>query len=448
MIPILYDSTESEFAGNGLARLRDCISCKVSEERNGIYECDFSYPVNGIHYDDIICGRIIAVTHDSMGDVQPFDIISRTNPINGIVEFHAVHISYRQSKLVTKAKNVMALSEAFAAIQTSVPSNPFVYDRDFEAEGYVAACDGLPKTVRSILGGEDGSILNTYGGEYKWDKWKVTLMASRGIDRDLTVRYGVNMTDYSEEIDYSGSYNQVIPFWTDGTRKVIGDVVTAHGMNYSGRDECVPLDLSDRFEKKPIKANLEVLAENIVAYEQPTLPTQNIRVQFVNLSDSNEYEYLKELQRCELCDTVKVIFPLYGMIGRFKVVKVEYDALAERYDSMDLGTVATSLPEALGISNDTSAATLKTDGGETATHTSVNNGSNATVTVQFAADFAAEPNVVGSLYDVRSDANTTTNTHQLVVQLKSVTATEAVFNVRNNGSQPRLFKLQWVAVGN
>ena len=51
MNPILYDATETGFASNGLGRLRDCISCVVTEERNGIYECDFEYPIDGAHFD-------------------------------------------------------------------------------------------------------------------------------------------------------------------------------------------------------------------------------------------------------------------------------------------------------------------------------------------------------------------------------------------------------------
>ena len=64
MIPILYESDEINFISNGIGRLRDCIRCEVTEERNGIYECEFEYPVTGQHFNDITCGRIIAVEHD------------------------------------------------------------------------------------------------------------------------------------------------------------------------------------------------------------------------------------------------------------------------------------------------------------------------------------------------------------------------------------------------
>ena len=130
MIPILYDSTETTFASNGLGRLRDCIECIVTEERNGIYECDFSYPVGGQNYDLIQLGRIIACEHDDTDDVQPFDIISCTKPIEGIVSFHAVHISYRQSKMVASGTNVNSLTDAFSMLSSAVPSNPFMYYTD------------------------------------------------------------------------------------------------------------------------------------------------------------------------------------------------------------------------------------------------------------------------------------------------------------------------------
>jgi hypothetical protein len=53
------------------------------------------------------------------------------------------------------------------------------------------------------------------------------------------------------------------------------------------------------------------------------------------------------------------------------------------------------------------------------------------------------------LYDVQTDAGAVpqNNAHQLVVQLKSVTKTGAVFNIRNNGSAARRARLSWIAAG-
>ena len=70
MIPILYEKNETAFTSNGLGRLTDCISCIVTEERNGRYECSFEYPINGNHFDDIQIGRVIACTHDDYPAVR------------------------------------------------------------------------------------------------------------------------------------------------------------------------------------------------------------------------------------------------------------------------------------------------------------------------------------------------------------------------------------------
>lgn len=351
MIPILYESTETEFTSNGLGRLRDCISCVVTEERNGIYECDFEYPVNAEDFRDIRIGRIIGVTHDESDDIQPFDIVSYERPIDGIVTFHCTHISYRQSYLTVRGKNINSLAEAFALLNNSTPSNPFSYQTDKISTGYLGSADGIPKTVRSMLGGIEGSILDAYGGEYEWDRFNVILHSARGVDRDFSIRYGVNLLDYNEEMDASGTYMACIPYWTDGTLIVVGDRQDADGVTITNRGECIPLDVSEKFESKPTKAQVNAMGKSVMNAQNPTIPSQNIHVEFVRLQDLG-YEGFESLLQCNLCDTVSVVFPGYETSGRFKIVRTVWDVLADRYESMELGDLSVTLSEALGITSD------------------------------------------------------------------------------------------------
>ena len=354
MIPILYENNEILFIGNGLGRLRDCISCVVTEERNGIYECNFEYPVNGAHYNEITYGRIIAVEHDYSNDVQPFDIVSASKPINGAVKFHAVHISYRQSKLVAYGTNVSTIEDAFDLLGNSVPTNPFAYDSTVTGSGYMSAADGEPRSVRSLLGGVEGSILDTYGGEYEWNKFNVFLHRSRGRYQPFSIRYGVNLLDYNEDIDYSETYSSIIPYWkgTDENQApifVIGDRQDYSQSTNTGRGETVAVDLTDKFESKPTKAEVETMGQTYLANQQPTIPKRNIKVDFVRLEDSDEYKQFANLFNCKLCDTIRVIFPMYNMIGDFKIVKTVYNVLLEKYDEIELGALSTTLKEALGL---------------------------------------------------------------------------------------------------
>lgn len=355
MIPIIYEPGETSFISNGLGRLRDCIDCRVTEGKNEVYECDFSYPVDGANFDLIQCGRIIAVTHDDGGKIQPYDIVSYSKPINGIVDFHAVHVSYRQSGIVAKGTNISSITDAFAMLKNSAqPSNPFTYETDIESNAYMASADGVPRSVRQFLGGIEGSILDAYGGEYEFDKFNVILHQHRGQMRDFAIRYGVNMLDFKDDTDFSETYTSCVPYWKGNDNGaevlVIGDRVDMAGASYNGRNICASLDLSDKFEDKPTKAQLQTLASTLMRTRKTNLPKTNISVDFVRLQDIGFEEY-DSLLHCNLCDTITVEFPRYGMSGQFQVVKTVWNVLEDKYDSMELGALSTSLADALGISN-------------------------------------------------------------------------------------------------
>lgn len=352
MNPILYDLTETSFTSNGLGRLTDCLECVCHEERNGIFEVDFTYPVDGKNYDLIKIGRSIGVRHDDSEDIQPFDIVSYSKPIDGIVSFHAVHISYRTAALVASARNVTSLSTALSTMVASAqPSSEmrFSLSADFESNGYMAAFDGTPRSVRQLLGGVEGSVLDTYGGEYEFNKFDIVLHKRRGIDREFRIKYGVNLLSYKDDTDAQGTFSACIPFWKNNDAIVVGDIVDSGLPTMSGREDCAPLDLSDKFEGKPTKAQLEALALTYMKNRQTAIPKTSISVDFVRLQDIG-FGGFDSLYECKLCDTIGVDFPRYGMSGRFKIVKTEFDVLRGKYNSMELGTLSTTLSEALGIS--------------------------------------------------------------------------------------------------
>lgn len=462
MIPILYDTDETSFASNGLGRLRDCISCIVTEERNGIYECDFEYPVTGRHFEQLQCGRIVGVTHDDSDDIQPFDIVSYSRPIDGIVTFHAVHISYRQSFLTVKTTaGVNSLADAFTVLRTAEPSNPFSYYTDKTSSAYLACADGTPRSVRQMLGGIEGSILDTYGGEYEWDKWSVNLYQSRGTARDFSIRYGVNMSEFNDETDSSEVYSSCIPYWTNGEEFVIGDRQDSGAQTPTGRGECVPLDVSEKFEDKPTKAQVE--AQGALMLTNTNLPKQTITVEFVRLQDLG-YEEFSNLYQCSLCDTVNVIFPGYNMSGRFKIVRTEWNVLKDRYESMELGDLSTSLSEALGISdgleqvtnsfqNLVVSNTLNVSGKLTAANLAAGSDTAATATagatstksISFGKTFTSAPIVVvGFTFD-----NTATGDNSFgrcAISALSVTPTGFTAKFYNGSGSQKTPSFNWMAL--
>ena len=111
----------------------------------------------------------------------------------------------------------------------------------------------------------------------------------------------------------------------------------------------MPLDLTDKFETAPTAAQLESMALSYMQANQTNLPKQTISVDFARLQDFDEFEGFDSLLKCNLCDTVQVVFPRYNMSGTFKIVKTEFDVLRGKYNWMELGHLSTTLAQALGI---------------------------------------------------------------------------------------------------
>ena len=372
MNPILFDENAKDFTTNGIGRLSDCITCEVTEERNGVYEVEFSYPITGALYSEIMEGRIILVSHDEQKDLQPFEIYRRSAPINGIVTFNAQHISYKLTNVIVSPFTASSVTSAFESFNThSMTDNPFTFWTDKSSGGSFEI--KVPTSIRAALGGTKGSILDTFGGgEYKFDNYLVRLYQNRGNDSGVTIRYGKNLADLKCDTDIGSLYSAVIPYWSDGATTVVyGGVVAGesgivhvadwtdengvpiqdeNGENITfryGKQIVVPMDLSGEFEDAPTVAQLEAKARSILNNNKPWIPKVSIDVDFVQLWQTEEYKNVAPLERVQLCDTVSVYYEALGVNATAKVIKVVWDALTERYEKMELGDAKTSFAETI-----------------------------------------------------------------------------------------------------
>ena len=221
-----------------------------------------------------------------------------------------------------------------------------------------------PSSIRSLLGGSDGSILDTFGGEYLFDKWNISLLESRGADRGVTIRYGKNMTDLEQEENDTDFYTGVYPFWysesEDGglvTLSANDGIVNAPG-NYDFV-KIMPLDLSSEdFGKettdsegytttieKPTEAELLAAAQKYIANNKIGIPKVSLDVSFVMLAQAEEYKDFARLETVKLCDTVTVEFEKLGVKTTAKCIKTVYNVLTDKYDSIELGEPKSSLAE-------------------------------------------------------------------------------------------------------
>ncbi len=362
---ILYDHDEEAFTSNGLGALPDAATCTVTEERNGGYEVEMEYPLTGSHFSDIQKRRILYVKPNPYDDPQPFRIYSITKPINGIVTVHAAHLSYDTSGSIVKLfpADAGSASAAMSYLKNfSVPSTPFTFFTNVGKSGTMSV--PKPSSIRSLLGGSDGSILDTFGGEYLFDKWNISLLESRGSNRGVTIRYGKNMTDLEQEENDTDFYTGVYPFWysesEDGglvTLSANDGIVNAPG-NYDFV-KIMPLDLSSEdFGKettdsegytttieKPTETELLAAAQKYIANNKIGIPKVSLDVSFVMLAQAEEYKDFARLETVKLCDTVTVEFEKLGVKTTAKCIKTVYNVLTDKYDSIELGEPKSSLAE-------------------------------------------------------------------------------------------------------
>ena len=374
MIPILHNGDETRFINNGIGRLSDATRCQVTEERNGIYELQLDYPITGVHFKDIQRGRIIVATHDDKHDLQPFEVYRRTVPdLNGIVTFYAHHISYKLNGVTVEPFTAGSCAAALQQIKDrSINQNPFTFWTDKTTTADFTS--DAPRNARAMLAGEENSILDVYGsGEYEFDKFTVKLHAARGTDSDCEIRYGKNLTDLNQDIDTSGTFNAIVPFWKDSEGNILmlpekiivyegiepqTTYLTDHNLivirtetgepiEVTFREvDAAPMDLSDAFEEMPTVEQLRQAAKARFESGEYWAPKENLTVDFVQLWQTEEYKDYAGLQRVSLCDTVSVYYPQVAIAAvKQKVIRVVYNVLLDRYDSIELGALQTTLGE-------------------------------------------------------------------------------------------------------
>lgn len=347
MNPILFKATAKSFDNNGIGILSDAAFCEVTEERNGAFELVLDYPMSGIHFNKIEHRSIIFAKPNQTADAQPFRVYRITKPINGMVTVYAKHISYDLSGIAVTPFEAGSAAAALQALKSnSVGENPFEFWTD---KSTVATMNvKTPASVRAMLGGVAGSVLDTYGGEYEFDGYTVKLYNKRGENRGVSVRYGKNLTDLTQEENCANVYTAVLPFWADmDGNMVMLDEKTVPVEGTFDFERVFVLDFSNEFDNQPTKEEIRTKAENYIKNNKIGVPSVSIKLSFVQLEQTEEYKNKALLEQINLCDEVNVVFDKLGVSATAQVIKTVYNVLLNRYESVELGDAKSNLADTI-----------------------------------------------------------------------------------------------------
>ena len=337
MIPILLDGTTR------IGWLKDCLSCEVTEERNGVYELTLTYPASGSMARELTVERFIKAKPNQTAENQLFKIYKVSKPISGIFTVNAEHVSYALSHypissvslpsanptqainaLLTNAANNLGSSHGFTVETSDIATN--------------AAFHVSNVSARAGLGGVEGSVLDTYGGEFEFDNYKIKLHRARGSDNGVIISYGKNLTDVKCDISSDSSYTAVYAY---AARDDISVSLTMPVTNSSGIAARVLMrDFSSEFgtDEELTSAALNEKVTAWLASNDINALTISMSVSFVDLSQSPEYSSYKLLESVNLCDTVTVRHKDLNLNITAKVIKTTYNVLNEKYSKVELGS--------------------------------------------------------------------------------------------------------------
>lgn len=341
MKPRLYEAGTLTFTNNGLGSLIDAKECLV-KQAFGVMELEMQYPVSGRLFHELTYQRIILAQPEPLKDPQPFYIYRINAPMGGVVKVYAKQVCYKLDGCPVRPFTASTATEAMEKLKSNaMTDHPFSFETDVDSNGSLSVTK--PTATWSLLGGAEGSVLDTFGGEYEFDQYTVRLLTRRGMDRGVSLRYGKNLQTLEQDANCAGCYTGVVPYWvnTHTGKATYAEPVLAEG-NF-GYSRVLPVDFTDKFSSKPSDAKLKEQAAQYIKDNNIGVPNVSLKVKFVPLEQTEELSHLALLTRVQFGDTVHVYFPELDIDVSSRIVETTYDCLRGRYKEVTIGEVKHSL---------------------------------------------------------------------------------------------------------
>ncbi|HEQ4875972.1 TPA: phage tail protein, partial [Streptococcus pyogenes] len=231
--------------------------------------------------------------------------------------------------------------------------------------------------ARGALGGVAGSILDVYGGEYEFDNRTIILHKQMGRKAPTVLEYGRNIVSVEEERLLDGNYTSIYPYvrYTPQPKPQEEASGKPHvGEHEQPEEQLVTLpefildgqylelyaqrriqmvDLSSHFnddkgKKEPTEEELRKLAQKYLKDNNVGSPKVSIEVDYIDLSQTLDYQDFRVMEEVELCDIVPLYYPKFGITTESeKVVEIVYDVYTDSNHTIKLGTIGQSISKSL-----------------------------------------------------------------------------------------------------
>ena len=257
MRPILYDQNERNFVSNGLGILYDAVECIVKEQRNGLFELEMKYPIQGDYASDLEKNRYIRAKPNDEEDTHIFRIYeTKVSVDNNTIEVKAVSkISDDLSATLIRPFTVgtLSLNEIWPTIvQNAIDPINIRFNSDLGSRSSFNN-DKLINTLNLIMGSDD-SLVSTFGGEVKRTDKELFIYRGRGREHITTIRPRKNMKNIQLKTSMHGKFTRILPYaryTPEGENQkeqtIYGDIIKSDHYDDYDIKRIVPIDISNKF---------------------------------------------------------------------------------------------------------------------------------------------------------------------------------------------------------
>ena len=356
----LYKPNETDFTHNGIGVLdKHIYSATVEEELNGLFVFNFNYPLFA-PYGTKIDGMSIIKVPTPDGD-QLFRVVT---PKVSMGEIKAVcyHIFYDLTENLIEDIFIQPTngSAAMARLSSGCQyKHPFTFYSDVTNISTARIVRKNP--VEAMLDtSQDNSFVNRWGGELKRDNFDVKMLKSRGSNRGVVIRHKKDLLGYEGSVDWKSPTTRIMPQGFDGLLlpekyvdsplinkypypriRVIefNHIKAAIGKNANDEDA---LPLEEAYKR------LRQAAKDMFDIQMVDQPKATYKVEFQELSQTEEYKEYKILQRVWMGDIVTVKHEEDGIDIQAKVIAYKYDPIKKEYINVTIGNFKESFTDMAG----------------------------------------------------------------------------------------------------
>lgn len=360
--PVLYDKTDKDYTGMGRGLLTDCISAIVTEERNGAFYLEMEYPSTAELSPYIVKEATISCNASQNQRDQRFIIKSIVN--NGItMSIYAEHYSYKanDNQIIAGAR----IQDRSGVYAMDAWKRWLVAPHDFETYSDIgdvrsAVFDvDVFETAKEVLAGTEGSILDVWGGEFKFDNNKISLLKKRGQERTIPIAYGRNLKSHEQEESIENTKTAIYPYAKYQNKDKDGNVIENSFHYVTLPEKYLDSDNASKFEHRiiekvdfsqevlrydkddnPLELTVNELRGLAIQYMKQNnfgVPHINIKIPFIDLGGYTVALEENSLEPLELCDIVPVWLPKQDIQLSAKIIETEWDVIQNTYKSLTLG---------------------------------------------------------------------------------------------------------------